>query len=74
MYLSVCGPQVRQDNEIFCFVYKYRQRFAVVINEIAQRLGLPEEQTNKAVDECRKHHMFLDDVSCCKATCGAGSC
>ena len=69
--LFLCGPQVRQDDEIFCFVYKYRQRFAVVVNEIATRLGL---ETEKAVAECRKHHMFLDDPSCCKATCGAGSC
>ena len=69
--IFLCGPQVRQDDEIFCFVYKYRQRFAVVINEIATRLGL---ETEKAVAECRKHHMFLDDPSCCKATCGAGSC
>ena len=42
-----------------------------MINEIATRLGL---ETEKAVEECRQHHMFLDDISCCKATCGAGSC
>jgi hypothetical protein len=72
--LFLCGPQVRQDNEIFCFVYKYRQRFAVVMNEIAKRLKVPETETEKAVEECRKRNMFLDDVSCCKATCGAGSC
>merc|ERR1712146_563570 len=69
--LFLCGPQVRQDDQIFCFVYKYRQRFAVVMNEIATRMGM---QTQKAVAECRKHHMFLDDPSCCKATCGSGSC
>eukprot|EP01048_Picozoa_sp_COSAG05_P001690 COSAG05_NODE_58_length_23277_cov_16.934162_2_plen_114_part_00 len=69
--LFLCGPQVRQDDEIFCFVYKYRQRFAVVINEIATRLGL---ETEKAVAKCRQQHMFLDDPSCCKATCGGGSC
>ena len=72
--LFLCGPQVRQDNEIFCFVYKYRQRFGVVINDISKRLGMPDVEREKAVEKCRKHHMFLDDISCCKATCGAGSC
>ena len=40
----------------------------MVINEIATRLGL---ETEKVVAECRKQHMFLDDLSCCKATCGS---
>ena len=100
--LFLCGPQVRQDDQvfataspnpepslacqrrcvntlthlhsvrlcvqIFCFVYKYRQRFAVVMDQIASRLGL---QTEKVVSECRKHHMFLDDASGCEATCGS---
>jgi putative flavoprotein involved in K+ transport len=56
--LFLCGPQVRQEDEIFCFVYKYRQRFAVVLNEIATRLGL---DTEKVVAKCRQEHMFLDD-------------
>ena len=72
--LFLCGPQVRQDDEIFCFVYKYRQRFAVVVNEIAKRLGVQDAPRKKVVAFCKKRHMFLDDISCCKATCGAGSC
>jgi hypothetical protein len=154
--LFLCGPQVRQDDEIFCFIYKYRQRFAVVVNEIAKRLGMPtqaREKVGRSVSQsvrqsasqsasqparpptsrpvsqhditelrqheapgsllsqhligwklavpccavlcramlssggvpccavvsqvvalCRKHHMFLDDPSCCQATCGGGSC
>ena len=27
----LCGPYVRQGNLIFCFIFKYRQRFAVVV-------------------------------------------
>jgi hypothetical protein len=64
----LCGPQVRQDDQILCFVYKYRQRFAVVMNEIATRLGLETEQV---VAECRQRHMFLEDMSNCEATCGS---
>jgi len=66
--LFLSGPQVRQSDQILCFVYKYRQRFAIIMNEIATRLGL---ETEKVVAECRKQHMFLDDLSCCKATCGS---
>ena len=70
--LFLCGPQVRQSDQIFCFVYKYRQRFAVVVNQVALRLGL---QTAPVVARCKKQHMFLDCIEDCKATCGAsGSC
>jgi hypothetical protein len=47
----------------------------VVMNEISKRLGMPEAEREEAVEKCREHHMFLDDLSCCKATCGAdGAC
>merc|ERR1711871_405649 len=67
--MFLAGPQVHQAGEIFCFVYKYRQRFAVVVNEIATRLGI---NTSMAVAKAKRQKMFLDDASCCKATCGAG--
>ena len=38
--LFLCGPAVRHENHIFCFIYKYRQRFAVVAKAIANSLGL----------------------------------
>ena len=38
-----------------------------VANAICLGLG---RDTKKAVDECRKMNMFLDDFTCCKATCG----
>lgn len=69
--LSRSAAQVVHDDAVFCFVYKYRQRFAVITDQIAVRLGL---DTTKAVAKARKHHMFLDDLTCCKATCGSGSC
>ena len=33
--MFLCGPAVRHDNHVFCFIYKYRQRFAVVAKAIA---------------------------------------
>ena len=63
--LFLIGPQVRQDNLIFCFIYKFRQRFAVVANQIARRLRVSTEPL-----ECyRREGMYLDDLSCCGDAC-----
>jgi putative flavoprotein involved in K+ transport len=63
--LFVVGPQVRQGELIFCFIYKFRQRFAVVINEIAQRLNVNTE----ALEEYRVNGMWLEDLGCCADIC-----
>jgi len=65
--LFLVGPAVRHEEHIFCFVYKFRQRFGVVADAIARGLDFDTEQT---VDECRQMNMFLDDFSCCKGACG----
>lgn len=61
------GPSVSQGSLSFCFVYKFRQRFAVVSKAICEGLGV---DTRAAVNECRTANMFLDDLSCCGDTCG----
>ena len=38
--LFLVGPQVRHDQRIYCFIYKFRQRFARIARQIAQRLEL----------------------------------
>ena len=63
--LFLCGPSVRHDNHVFCFIYKYRQRFAVVAKAIATSLGLPAEQ----LEHYRNWGMYLDDLSCCGEEC-----
>ena len=65
--LFLVGPAVRHKELSFCFVYKFRQRFGIVADTIAQGLG---HSTERAVDECRKMNMFLDDFTCCQAACG----
>lgn len=65
--LFLAGPAVRHEGMSFCFVYKFRQRFAIVADAIARGLGF---LTTKAVKDCREMNMFLDDFSCCKAACG----
>ena len=63
--LFLIGPQVRQDDLIFCFIYKFRQRFAVVANQIARRLRV----STKPLEWYRQHVMYLDDLSCCEDAC-----
>ena len=40
--LFLVGPQVRQDQRIYCFIYKFRQRFSRIALELAQRLELDD--------------------------------
>ena len=61
----LCGPAVRHDNHVFCFIFKYRQRFAVVAKAIATSLGLPAG----GLEDYRKWGMYLDDLSCCGKEC-----
>lgn len=63
--LFLCGPAVRHGNQAFCFIYKYRQRFAVVAKAIAGSLGLPAEE----LEHYRMWGMYLDDLSCCGQEC-----
>ena len=63
--LFLVGPQVRQGDVIFCFIYKFRQRFAVVANQIARRLRVSVEP----LEEYRRYGMYLDDLSCCGDEC-----
>ncbi|EGJ31999.1 hypothetical protein LYNGBM3L_31740 [Moorena producens 3L] len=63
--LFVVGPSVRHGDIIFCFIYKFRQRFAVVGNAIAQRLGIDPTP----LEAYRREGLFLDDLSCCNNDC-----
>ena len=63
--LFLVGPQVRQGDVIFCFIYKFRQRFAVVANQIARRMRVSTEP----LEEYRHYGMYLDDLSCCGDEC-----
>ncbi|NES19315.1 MAG: NAD(P)-binding domain-containing protein [Symploca sp. SIO3E6] len=63
--LFVVGPSVRHEDVIFCFIYKFRQRFAVVADAIAQRLGLDPSP----LQVYREQGLFLDDLSCCDNDC-----
>ena len=63
--LFFSGPMVRHEQHVFCFIYKFRQRFAVVAKAIASRMGLAAEE----LETYRKWGMYLDDLSCCGEEC-----
>ena len=63
--MFLCGPAVRHDEQVFCFIFKYRQRFAVVAKAIATSLGYAAD----ALETYRSWGMYLDDLSCCGEEC-----
>jgi putative flavoprotein involved in K+ transport len=64
--LFICGPMVRHYDMIFCFIYKYRQRFGVVADEIAKRCKIAKQTRADFAALYKKHGLFLDDLSCCQ--------
>ncbi|MBP2436038.1 NAD(P)/FAD-dependent oxidoreductase [Microbacterium amylolyticum] len=63
--LFLAGPAMRHGGLKFCFVYKFRQRFAHVANVIGTRLG----KDCSALEEWREQGMLTDDLSCCGVEC-----
>ena len=63
--IFLCGPAVRHNDHVFCFIFKFRQRFAVVAKAVATSLGLPAED----LEAYRDWGMYLDDLSCCGIEC-----
>ena len=63
--LFLAGPQVRHNSIIFCFIYKFRQRFGVVARALGERLGL----NTSGIEQYRREGLLLDDLSCCSQEC-----
>ncbi|OZB95435.1 NAD(P)/FAD-dependent oxidoreductase [Paenibacillus sp. XY044] len=63
--LFIVGPGVQHGGLKLCFIYKFRQRFAVVAHAIGSRLGLDLTP----LDPYRQDGMYLDDLSCCGENC-----
>ena len=63
--LFLVGSLVRHERLVFCFIYKFRQRFGVVANAIGQRLG----HDTALLQKYRFWGMYLDDLTCCGSEC-----
>lgn len=67
--LFLVGPQVKHGGALFCFIYKYRQRFAIVGEKIAMELGVPPEIIEEFVEDHKQYNFYLKDLSCCGDSC-----
>lgn len=65
--LFMVGSQVEHEGVILCFIYKYRQRFAFIANEIATREGITINESELQL--YKDYQMFLNDLSCCETDC-----
>ncbi len=63
--LFLSGPAIRHGRLKFCFVYKFRQRFAHIARVIGERAG----KDTGALEAWRKAGMLTDDLSCCGTEC-----
>ncbi|MEP5762402.1 MAG: NAD(P)-binding domain-containing protein [Litoreibacter sp.] len=60
--LFLVGPEVSHHGHLFCFIYKFRQRFAVVARTIAARMGVD----TSPLGAYYHNNMFLEDLTCCE--------
>ncbi|OSX53491.1 NAD(P)/FAD-dependent oxidoreductase [Anoxybacillus ayderensis] len=65
--LFLIGPSVAHEKAIFCFIYKFRQRFAVVAKQLVDRFQLPHDE--EVFRYYEKNQMYLTDLSCCEVKC-----
>ena len=67
--LFLVGPQVKHGTALFCFIYKYRQRFAVVAEEIAKRNEISLSKIDEVLNEYKSNNFYLTDLTCCDDEC-----
>ncbi len=67
--LFLVGPQVKHENALFCFIYKYRQRFAIVSERIAARMKIDKSDVKSVVELYKETNFYLKDLSCCDDEC-----
>lgn len=60
--LFLAGPAVAHRGVEFCFIYKYRTRFAVVAETIGERL----DSDTGPLEVYREEEMFMEDLECCE--------
>jgi len=63
------GPQVKHGTALFCFIYKYRQRFALVAETIAKKMKIPRRKIENVLMEYKTNNFYLKDLDCCDDEC-----
>jgi len=67
--LFLVGPQVKHGAALFCFIYKYRQRFAIVAEKIAKRKRVYHKKIKEVIQEYKDYNFYLENLSCCDDEC-----
>lgn len=67
--LFLAGPQVKHGEAIFCFIYKYRQRFGIIGEALSQRLNGDAKLREEIIEFYKQNQFYLDDLSCCEDEC-----
>lgn len=67
--LFLTGPQVKHGEAFFCFIYKYRQRFAIIGEALSERLNGNAKKREEIISYYRDNQFYLDDLSCCEDEC-----
>ncbi|BDD05548.1 NAD(P)/FAD-dependent oxidoreductase [Aureibacter tunicatorum] len=67
IYLS--GPSVRHGDHIFCFIYKFRQRFGVIVEDILTKEMYSVTDIVSLVKNWKRNGFYLSDLSCCGEEC-----
>lgn len=63
--LFLAGPELRHDSHIFCYIYKFRQRYAVIAETIGRNLNLDVS----ILEMYKQENFYLDDLSTCGEMC-----
>lgn len=67
--LFLTGPQVRHGEALFCFIYKFRQRFGIIGEVLAERMGVDRDMRIQMINYYRNNQFYMDDLSCCEDEC-----
>ena len=67
--LYLTGPSVRHDNHIFCFIYKFRQRFGIIVSDMMNKEMYGINDIVKFVTVWKRNGLYLSDLSCCDEEC-----
>jgi putative flavoprotein involved in K+ transport len=64
--LFLSGSHIVHENAVFCFIYKFRQRFAIIGETIAKREKI---SIKKVIKDYKKSQFYLKDISSCGDDC-----
>ncbi len=67
--IYLAGPSVRHDSHIFCFIYKFRQRFGVIVEDILDKEMYDINDIISLVKIWKQNGLYLSDLSCCDQEC-----